>query len=55
MDEQYEDDPMVCSATECTGLIPSLPENEEEKENYKDIVHYAPKKDKYTRNDRHES
>lgn len=34
----------VFSATECTGLIPSLPDDEEEKESYKEISHPLPER-----------
>ena len=30
----------ACSAWDCTGLIPSLPENEEELDAYEDIYPY---------------
>lgn len=42
--DDTEEETAVFSATECTGLIPALPEDEEESENYKDLVRYAPKK-----------
>lgn len=34
------DDFKACSFTDCTGLIPSAPENEDELESYKEIYHY---------------
>lgn len=34
----------VFSATECTGLIPSLPEDDEEEDNYRDILKISPTK-----------
>lgn len=30
------------SSTDCTGLMPSLPQNEEERESYEDIYRYTP-------------
>ena len=30
----------ACSATDCTGLIPALPDSEEELEAYADLYHY---------------
>jgi hypothetical protein len=49
--ERGEHDPfyetvMVASATECTGLMPSLPETEDEDENYAALyaTHSAPRK-----------
>lgn len=33
----------TCSATDCTGLIPSLPQSEAEREAYDDIYHMLPK------------
>ena len=33
-------DTMACSAQECTGLIPSLPEKEAEVENYQELFPY---------------
>lgn len=32
-----------CSAMDCTGLIPSAPQNKAERESYEDIYHYEPK------------
>lgn len=34
----------VVSATDMTGLIPSMPETDEEKENYAQIVRYRKKR-----------
>lgn len=31
-----------CSSTDCTGLIPSLPQSEEELENYEELYPYLP-------------
>ena len=30
------------SATDCTGLIPSLPQSKAERDSYEDIYHYQP-------------
>lgn len=35
-----EDDTMACSAQECTGLIPALPENEDAIERYQELFPY---------------
>lgn len=32
-----------CSATDCTGLIPALPQNEDEIESYEELYHFLPK------------
>ena len=32
-----------CSAMDCTGLIPSGPTSEAERESYEDVYHYQPK------------
>ena len=32
----------ACSATDCTGLIPALPETDAEFEHYQDLYHYLP-------------
>lgn len=32
----------AASAMDCTGLIPSLPQNEDELESYNDVVQYMP-------------
>lgn len=44
-----EEDPTInddylfaASYNDCTGLIPSLPQNEEEVKNYEEISHYLP-------------
>lgn len=37
------DEAEAVSATEMTGLISSLPENEEEEKNYSQILHYKAK------------
>ena len=38
----WELDIQACSATDCTGLIPALPETEAELEHYQDLYHYLP-------------
>ena len=39
----YDDsDIQACSATDCTGLIPALPETDAELEHYQDLYHYLP-------------
>ena len=35
-------DIQACSATDCTGLIPALPETDAELEHYQDLYHYLP-------------
>ena len=32
----------AASAMDCTGLIPSLPETQEELDSYEDLYHYLP-------------
>lgn len=32
-----------CSATDCTGLIPSNPKSAAERDSYEDVYHYQPK------------
>lgn len=32
-----------CSSTDCTGLIPSAPVSEAERDSYEDVYHYQPK------------
>ena len=34
----------AASATECTGLIPSLTQSEDERESYESIFHFEPPK-----------
>lgn len=36
----YDVDIQACSAMDCTGLIPALPENEDELEAYEDLYPY---------------
>lgn len=36
-------DIQACSATDCTGLIPSLPQDEAEREAYEDLYPYIAK------------
>ena len=37
----FEDDEVITSATECTGLIPSLPQNNQEIESYNEIYNIS--------------
>ncbi len=39
-----EEDANVFSATECTGLIPTLPQDEEEDENYRKLFKVFPER-----------
>ena len=32
-----------CSVTDCTGLIPSAPSSEAERDSYEEVYHYQPK------------
>ena len=41
-DTDWEIDIQSCSATDCTGLIPALPETDAEFEHYQDLYHYLP-------------
>ena len=38
----WDIDIQSCSATDCTGLIPALPESDAELEHYQDLYHYLP-------------
>lgn len=38
----WDIDIQACSATDCTGLIPALPETDAEFEHYQDLYHYLP-------------
>ncbi len=38
----YDVDIQTCSAMDCTGLIPSLPQSEAELEAYEDLYPYLP-------------
>ena len=40
--DQYDYLGNSCSATDCTGLIPSLPQSEDELASYNDVVQYMP-------------
>ena len=35
-----DSDIQACSATDCTGLIPALPQSESELESYAELYHY---------------
>ena len=42
-ENRFDDsDIQACSATDCTGLIPALPETDAELEHYQDLYHYLP-------------
>ena len=45
-DTDWEIDIQSCSATDCTGLIPALPESDAELEHYQDLYHYLPDEQK---------
>ena len=38
----WDIDIQSCSATDCTGLIPALPETDAELEHYQDLYRYLP-------------
>ena len=48
-DTDWEIDIQSCSATDCTGLIPALPESDAELEHYQDLYHYLPDEKKGVR------
>ena len=41
--EDEDIDIQACSCTDCTGLIPSLPQSEAEKESYEELYPYLAK------------
>ena len=41
-EEQDDDDLRICSSMECTGLIPALPENEDQLESYEELYPFLP-------------
>lgn len=41
--DPYDIDIQACSSTDCTGLIPSLPQSEAEREAYEDLYPYTAK------------
>ena len=41
--EDCDIDVQACSTMDCTGLIPSLPQDEAEKEAYEDLYHMSPR------------
>ena len=47
-----DSDIQACSATDCTGLIPALPQDEAEVEAYEDIYPYITKAQKTQKPDR---
>lgn len=40
--EEDQDYLLAASATDCTGMFPSAPQNEDEIENYEQIQHFLP-------------
>ena len=44
--DTFDTDIQSCSATDCTGLIPALPQDEAEVEAYEDIYPYITKAQK---------
>ena len=38
--DNFDIDIQACSATDCTGLIPSLPQSEAEEESYEELYPY---------------
>ena len=42
-EEQDDNDLRICSSMECTGLIPALPENEDQLESYEELYPFLPK------------
>lgn len=40
-DASYLDDTCVCSSTDCTGLIPALPDSEAELEAYEEMYQFC--------------
>lgn len=47
----WDIDIQSCSATDCTGLIPALPETDAELEHYQDLYHYLPDSPNQTADD----
>lgn len=44
--DSYDVDIQACSTTDCTGLIPSLPQSDAEIESYKDLYPYIAETEK---------
>ena len=42
-DDDFLEDRNICSATDCTGLIPSLPVSDSEIPSYEQLYHFLPK------------
>lgn len=42
-DDDFDIDIQACSTMDCTGLIPSLPQSEAEREAYEDLYPYITK------------
>ena len=44
--DQFDIDIQACSTMDCTGLIPSLPQDDAERESYEDLYPYITKAQK---------
>ena len=44
--DPFDIDIQACSTMDCTGLIPSLPQDDAERESYEDLYHYITKAQK---------
>ena len=44
--DPYDIDIQACSTMDCTGLIPSLPQNDAERESYQELYPYITKAQK---------
>ncbi len=42
-EDDWEVDIQACSSTDCTGLIPALPQTEEERAHYEELYPYIAK------------
>ena len=43
--DEFDSDIQACSATDCTGLIPSLPQDEAQLESYQDLYPFNPEEE----------
>lgn len=43
--DEFDIDLQACSAMDCTGLIPSLPQDEAQLESYQDLYPFHPEKE----------
>ena len=43
MEDDFMTDRSLCSATDCTGLIPALPVSESEIASYEQLYHFLPR------------